>query len=347
MAKLPTMRDVASRAGVSIQTVSAVINAKPGITPETTARVQDAIHALGYRPFSVARSLRTRQTHSLGLVVSDIANPVFSVLASIIADAVYAQGYSLFVCNTHNDPQHEKSCIQAITQRWTDGVLFVSTGDERGGLDELRLANIPVVAIDRIPPDYDGPSIILDNFAAGALVADHLAGQGRHRIAHIAGTRRLHLSRERADGFCQRLAERGLELVCPPVETQDWTCASGYFAMRALLERTPGLDAVFAASDRLAIGAMRAIHERGLRIPQDVAVAGVDDIEVAAYHNPPLTTVRQPFSELGRQAVDMLMGLIRQDPTTPNQVKIQPELMARQSTGEEPVIKLFVAIPMS
>lgn len=329
----PTMRDVAKMAGVSIQTVSAIINGKPGITNETKERVLSAIQTLGYRPFTVARSLRTRQTNTIGLVVSDIANPVFSSLAGTVEDIVHLQGYSLIVYNTHNDPDREKSVIQAITERWVDGVLFVSTGDELTGLDSLKNSGIPVVAIDRIPRNYDGPAVVLDNDRAGALAAQHLIDLGHRKIAHIRGPQRLRLAREREVGFHRVLSQHGLGTVCPDSEATSWGCESGYASMNEILMCAPDVTGVFAANDRLAIGAIRAISEHGLGVPGDVSVIGVDDIEVSAYQNPPLTTIRQSTTELGIQSIAILMEIIQGDQDNARQVLTEPTLIVRQSTA--------------
>jgi LacI family transcriptional regulator len=160
--KPPTMKDVAILAGVSIQTVSAIINNKPGITAETGARVNQAIQHLSYRPYAVARSLRTRQTYTLALIVTDINNPSFSTIASAAEDIAHAAGYNLVLYNTHDDPDREASYIRAVSERWMDGVIFVATGDHMTSLDSLKAAGTPTVAIDRIPMGYTGPA--LSNF---------------------------------------------------------------------------------------------------------------------------------------------------------------------------------------
>jgi LacI family transcriptional regulator len=328
----PTMRDVALIAGVSIQTVSAIINHKPGITNETRDRVLQAIQDSGYRPFSVARSLRTRQTNTIALVISDIANPAFSALANAIGDCIYALGYSLIVYSTHNDPEREAVCLQAVSQRWIDGVLFVSTGDPTTGLASLHQARIPVVAIDRIPLNYDGIWVKLDNYRAGVLAAEYFLGLGHTQIAHICGPENLLLSREREEGFRKTITDHGLELVSPANDAKSWACESGYQEMRDILKNKIPVTAIFAASDRLAIGAMHAIRQAGLQIPEDISVMGVDDIELAAYQNPPLTTLRQSFTDLGQQSVEILMNLIHERPIEKSHVFIQPELIIREST---------------
>jgi LacI family transcriptional regulator len=333
--KPPTMKAVASLAGVSIQTVSAVVNVKPGITPETRARVQEAIQALGYHPYSVARSLRTGQTHTLALMVPDIANPAFSTLASAVEDYAHSSSYSVIVYNTHDDTRREASYVQAITQRWIDGVLFVSTGDHTSGLEALQIAGIPVVAIDRIPETYHGAWVGLDNLRAGQMAVDHLLDLGHTRLAHIGGPAHLQLARERELGFRRAVEAHGLAPVMV-VSTQSWACESGYRVMRQILAGGQRPTGVFAASDRVAIGAMLAVHEAGLNVPADISIVGLDDIEVAAFQNPPLTTIRQSFARLGTLAVEILLATLEGRPLEQKQIMLEPTLVARASTARPP-----------
>lgn len=330
--KTPTMKDVADRVGVSLQTVSAVINDKPGITEETRARVLQAIQDLGYRPYSIARSLRTGQTRTIALIVSDIANPSFSTMASAAEDYAHQFGYNLTVYNTHDDVVRETATIRTATQRWIDGVLFVSAADQMTSLDAFRAAGIPAVAIDRIPQHYSGPSVTLDNVKAGLLATNHLLDLGHTSVAHISGPLGLRLARERLAGFRQALEVRGLTPAACGGEG-DWTCASGYAAMQRLLECRPLPTAFFVANDRMAIGAIAALHQAGLRVPEDVSIVGLDDIEVAAYELPPLTTVRQPFAELATQAVQLLLKLLAGEQPTQTQILIDPVLVERHSTA--------------
>lgn len=328
----PTMKDVAELVGVSIQTVSAVVNDKPGITDETRERVLTAIKQLGYRPYSVARSLRTGQTRTLALIVSDLSNPSFGTMASAAEDYARRLGYSLTVHNTHDDVKREAAYIQAVTQRWVDGVLYVSAEDELSSQIALEEAGIPSVAIDRIPEHYDGPSVILDNVKAGFIAAQHLLDLGHQRIAHISGPRRLRVARERVAGFVQALEVQGFVPVAR--EEGNWTCDSGYTGMKRIFDHTEMLPtAIFAANDRMAIGAIQAINEAGLRVPDDLSVMGLDDIEVAAYQNPPLTTVRQSFVELATLAMQLLFALIEKEQPDKTQLVLEPELVERRSTA--------------
>ncbi|MCC7209390.1 MAG: LacI family DNA-binding transcriptional regulator [Anaerolineae bacterium] len=329
----PTMKDVARLAGVSVQTVSVVINNKPDIAPDTRERILSAIDKLGYRPLAIARSLRTGSTRSIALVVSDITNPFFAKMASTVEDYAHRSGYNLILYNTHSDLEREKKYMESATQRWIDGLLFVSTQDSMGGLDTLRAAGIPTVAVDRIPDHYDGPSVILDNLSTGRLVAEHLLELGHRHFAHISGPLDLRLSRERLESFQNAIAARGIDPGIYAVGDDSWSCESGYHAMRTLLDARPRPRAVFASNDRLAIGAMRAILEAGLRIPDDVSVVGVDDIEFAAYQTPPLTTVRQSLTDVATLGIKILLGILRGETPAQTQAVFEPMLVVRQSTA--------------
>jgi DNA-binding LacI/PurR family transcriptional regulator len=330
--RAPTMKDVAERAGVSAQTVSAVINGDGRISAETSERVRAAIKALGYRPYSVARSLRTRRTKTIALVVSDIANPVFATMASTAEDHAHRHGYSMVVYNTRDDSEREANYIRTATDRWVDGVLFVATQDRVTSLDTLQSVGIPAVAIDRIPQDYTGPAVTLDNVAAGRMAAEHLLGLGHVHIAHVAGPLALRLARERLEGFRTVIESSHHPCTLYIANAKDWECESGYLAMQTLLQQAPDLTAVFAANDRMAIGAMQAAHQAGRRIPDDISFIGLDDIEVAAYQIPPLTTIRQSFSHMAQMGVQRLLDILAGKEVEPVQIVIPPVLVERAST---------------
>ncbi len=331
--KRPTMRDVAVAVGVSIQTISAVINDKPDITPQTRQRVMDAIQQLGYRPDRVARGLRTGKSHTLALIVSDIANPSFATIASTAEDCAQARGYYLTVHNTHDDPLREAKYVQTAAERGIDGVILVSAEDRMDSSIMLENADIPFVAIDRIPEDYTGLSVTLDNMKAGRLATQHLLGLGHTRIAHISGPLRLRLARERLAGLELALQEQGLSLPSEWLCEGHWYCQEGYKAMQNMLQTSPLPTAVFAANDRMAIGAIQAIYQAGLRVPEDISVIGLDDIEVSAYHIPALTTIRQPFALLATQAIQILLDVIQGNQPEVSANLIEPILIERASTA--------------
>lgn len=331
------MRDVAREAMVSIQTVSAVINDKPGITEETRTRIRSVIRRLGYRPFGVARSLRTRSTKIIALVVSDISNPFFATIASIAEDFAHAAGYNLILFNTHADRERERHTFQTIVDRWVDGLLFVATVDQVNGLDLIQQHGLPIVVLDRIPAGFEGPSVVLDNGRAGRLAAEHLLDLGHRRLAHISGPLDLRLSRERQQGFHDAILARGLTPGPTAAGDTQWSSASGYRAMRSLLAAAERPTAVFAANDRMAIGAMRAIAEAGLSIPGDLSIVGVDDIEVAAYQRPALTTVAQSLPELAARGIRTLIDLLTgREPEHHGRIVLDPTLVIRESTQEAP-----------
>ncbi len=325
------MRDVAQLAGVSIQTVSAVVNNKPDITQETRTRVLAAVEQLKYQPYSIARSLRTRQTRTIALVVSNIASVAIATMASAAEAHAHSFGYSLTLYNTHNDVERETSYFNTAVQQWVDGVVFIPARGRLGRLDILQAAGIPAVAIDRIPDAYSGPAVMLDNLKAGRLAGEHLLDLGHRYIAHIGGPMDIRLARERFVGFQQALEARGLASGSCVME-EAFTCQSGYLAMQQLLTYQPQPTAIFAANDLMAIGAMRAVDEAGLRVPHDISIVGVDDIEVAGFQTPPLTTIRQPFTELATLGVQLLLDILAGKELVQPQLVIEPTLIVRQST---------------
>ena len=323
-------------AGVSIQTVSVVVNDKAVVSAETRERILAAIDELGYRPQAVGRSLRTGATRTIGLLVADITNPFFARMADAVEDHAHQAGYTLILYNTHSDAERERTYLHMAAERWVDGMLFVTTTDTLHGLGALRAAGIPTVAIDRIPTDYEGAWVILDNRRTGALVAEHLLDLGHRDLAQICGPLDLRLSVERLESFEAAVRERGFQPVGHAVGDASWSCESGYRAMRTLLaaDRTP--TAVFASNDRLAIGAMRAAAEAGLRVPDDLSIVGVDDIELAPYVTPPLTTVRQSLADVATLATKILLDLAHGRDPAHTQVVFQPELVVRRSTARPP-----------
>jgi DNA-binding LacI/PurR family transcriptional regulator len=332
--KPPTMRDVAALAGVSVQTVSAVINDKPGITEETSSRVREVIRQLGYRPDYTARSLRSGRRRTIALFVSNVANSVLGRMASAAEDYAYANDYNLVLYNTHDDAEREMAYVNIAAQRSVDGVLFVAANQPHRGTEILAAAGIPSVIIDRIPEGYTGPTVGLDNIRAGQLAAEHLLGLGHTRLAHIAAPPGQRLSRERQLGFVQALERAGIAPADVMIESvRDFGCQPGYEAMQRLLRRRPLPTAVFAATDLAAIGAMHAIREAGLAVPDDISVVGLDNVDVAAFQNPPLTTIRQFLSQLAELGVEMLLDLLAGKTPSPSQVVIEPALVIRQSTA--------------
>ena len=331
--KSPTMKDVAEMVGVSKQTVSAVINNKPGITRETRDRVLATIEELDYRPDSIARSLATGRTYTIAFIVSDVSAPFIGTLAVAAEDYAYSCGYSLALYNTHDDMEREAAYFTAAVQRGVDGVLFISATDQNTGLDTLQATGIPSVAIDRVPVPYGGPSVTLDNLETGRLAAEHLLSLGHSRIAHISGPQTVLMPRERLQGFQQMLEAQGALSRLHADTVENWDYQAGYDAMQRVLANGPSPTAVFADGDALAIGAMCAIREAGLRVPEDVSMVGVDDLDVAAFQNPPLTTIRQSITELAVLGLQLLFDILDGNEPKQTNIVMEPILVVRLSTA--------------
>lgn len=329
------MQDVAAAVNVSKQTVSAVVNSKPGITAETRARVWAAVERLGYQMDLTARSLRTGRTRTIALIVTDVSNPVAGQMATSAEETTYAERYNLILYNTHDDLARESFYVDAIIQRSVDGVVFISARDESTALEKLEVAGIPAVVIDRVPQSYHGPAVVLDNARAGRLAAEHLLALGHTRFAHVGGPESVHIARERLSGFRSALADASIrQLAIEPAK--GWRIQDGYAALQRLLAWHTDFTALFCAGDQLAIGAMRALREVGKDIPDDVSVVGVDDIDLASFLSPPLTTVSQSIGEMATLGVRLLLAMLEGQEPSPPRIVIEPALVLRRSTAPPP-----------
>jgi DNA-binding LacI/PurR family transcriptional regulator len=334
MPKHVTLRDVADYAGVSITTVSNVVRDWPYVSPTMRERVKAAIATLGYSPHVVAQGLRTGQTQVLAFVVPDLSNPYFAEIVSVAEDVARQYGYTLLVFNSHEDAAREAECVQRAASRWADGLLISHTAQARHSADFWAQFDIPVVAVDRIPAGYGGPQCGLDNRLAGVLATRHLIELGHHRIAHIAGPQSARPAVDRQHGYQDALKENGIDWQQIVYAGDIWGPTDGHRLMAELLQDSNLPTAVFASNDRVAIGALHAIIDCGLRVPEDISLVGVDDIEISQHLNPPLTTIRQPLAQLAQRAVEMLLGVIKEGEADPAPVLLEPELIVRRSTAK-------------
>ena len=329
-----TMRDVAEHAGVSVQTVSYVVNQTGSISDETRDRVLRSIEALNYRRNPIARSMRTRKTGLIALVVMDITNPVLSKIASSIESAAYERGYNVLLYNTGLNASRESVYLNEIGDRRADGVIIINAIDRQNAAD-LKAEHVPAVLIDCPSPTSPIPTVSVDNFQGAYAATQYLVDLGHRRIAHIAGAAGLEIARQREAAYLSALDDAGLHYRnVISAQNIQWGYESGYNAMRELLDADARPTAVFAASDELAIGAYRAIAESGLRIPQDISVVGFDNIEASAYTTPPLTTVHQPFADLGIEALTLLLEMLYKDNSEVSSVLLPAQLVIRESTAE-------------
>lgn len=329
---MATIREVAESAGVSYATVSHVINNTRLVSQETRARVLAAMDALNYRPNALARSLRQGKTNTLGLVLPDSANPFFAEISRGIEDAAFKKGYSVFLCNTELDTQRELFYVDVLSKKQVDGIIFVAAGDQADSLDFLVSENMPVVMIDRDIPNVEVDAVLTDHELGGYLATRHLLELGHQRIACIAGPSSITPSAERITGYKKALNEAGLSYDEHLVLRGDYHAQSGMDSTHTILRMSPHPTAIFALNDLMALGALRAAAEAGYSVPKDLAIVGYDDLEIAHFMNPPLTTIAQPKKEIGAQAVNLLVERLSHKSRPHTRLVLPPELIIRRST---------------
>ncbi len=329
---MATIREVAESAGVSYATVSHVINNTRLVSPETRERVVAAMDALHYRPNALARSLRQGKTNTIGLVLPDSANPFFAEISRSIEDAAFKKGYSVFLCNTELDTQRELFYVDVLSKKQVDGIIFVAAGDQADSVDFLLRRSMPLVMVDRNVPTVEADAVLTDNQLGGFLATQHLLELGHTRIACIAGPSSITPSAERIIGYRQALEQAGISYDENLIVRGDYHAQSGMDITHSLLTMTPRPTAIFALNDLMAIGALRAATEAGYLIPDDIAIVGYDDLEIARFTNPPLTTIAQPKKEIGRQAVHLLVDRMSEKSRPPSRLVLPPELIVRRST---------------
>jgi len=333
----PTIRDVALYAGVSVATVSRVINDSAHKVHGTTRRrVLRAVARLGYHPNAVAQGLRRGTTRTIALIVPDITNPFFPAVARGVEDVARRHGYALVLGNTDGDPARERAYLDILRKRWVDGVLFASASGDARPLRALRAGEVPAVLIAREATDGEIDTVLVDSFAGMRLATSHLLRLGHRRIAYIGGPRGLPVARERLRGYHQALHDHGIRPDPRLVVAGDFRVDGGRAAMRRLLARQRAFTALVAANDLMAIGAMEVLRAAGRRIPEDVAVVGFDDIPFAAFVEPPLTTVAQPTYRLGALAMERLLALMRGEAVDARRMVLKPQLVVRRSCGARP-----------
>ena len=333
--RTPTIYDVARRAGVSASTVSrALANTHP-VASRTRHRIEAAVQELGYRSNHVARSLAISSTESIAILLPDLTLAFFPELVRHIQLAAEGRGYSLILCNTLNDAGRELAYLDFLRGKRVDGVLVVGLGVHVDALAQV-VRDLPVVCLD---PDVNlpgAPMVQIDNRGGARLATQHLIDLGHRRIAHIAGTPTRTVSRERLQGYRQALRRAGIAVDPGLVAPGDFTEEGGRMATSLLLEEDSPPTAIFAGNDQTAIGAIAALHERGLAVPGQVSVVGFDDVHVSAHIQPPLTTIREPVAEIANAAIDLLLERIRGGADLHGKLRLPGELVIRRSTAAPP-----------
>lgn len=323
------IKDVAAEAGVSTATVSRVLSNKPHVTPDVQARVMAAVEKLGYRPNQVARSLRSRQSNIIGLIVSDIRNPFFTDVSRAVEDSAYEQGYSVFLCNTDEDAEKEAIYLREMRDKNVAGIIFSPTRQAAEVFTTLDIG-LPIVIIDRTVQGVDVDSVVIGNDEAAYRLGQHLIENGYRRIAGLFGEASTTGLQRRA-GLAQSIKDRGLE-PAPFITTQP-KVAAGHTATLKLLSANPRPEAVFASNSLLTAGALQAIREANLVIPTDIALVGFDDSPWTTLVQPPITVIAQPTDEIGRTAVELLVHRIENPQRASRQVILKGQLIPRGSSA--------------
>lgn len=326
------MKDVARLAGVSTSTVSHVINKDRFVSEAIRLRVEDAIRTLNYVPSALARSLKLNQTRTIGMLITASSNPFFSELVRGVERSCFERGYSLVLCNTDGDEQRMNRNLETLLQKRVDGLLLLCTETHQPSPAIMkRYPAIPTVMMDWSPFDGDSDVIQDNSLLGGDIATRYLIDKGYTRIACVTGPLDKTPARLRLEGYRAAMRRAGLRVAEDYEVIGDFEFAGGLRAMQSLLALPEPPQAVFMGNDAMAVGAYQALYQAGLRIPQDIALVGYDDIELASYMTPPLTTIHQPKDELGELAIDVLIHRMAQPELQQQRLQLTPVLMVRGS----------------
>lgn len=351
MSHMSTSSDVAHRAGVSAMTVSRVVNNSGYVSGPTRSRVERAIAELGYVPNALARQLRSKRTKTLALVVSDISNPFFTTIARGVEDVAAPRGFSVMYCNTDESEKEEAQYVLMLIERQVDGVLLVPARSSGTSFRLLHAHRIPVVVLDRRVAARRVDCVRTDSEAGAHALTRHLLALGHRRIAVLTGRRTISTSVERVAGCRRAMEEAGLALDDELVRYGGFTFgnpnqADGYRMVQELLaSASPRPTAIFAANNFIAFGAIRALHETGLRVPEDMSVVAFDDLPSEWVMEPILTVAAQPAYEIGRRAATMLLDRLAGERVAEGEEVVLPfELIIRRSTAAPCDVALPVGV---
>lgn len=331
-----TLEEIAKAAGLSASTVSrALSNSGYPLSPATRQRVSEIAREMGYKPNIAARSLRTDQTNSIGVIVDDILSPFVPPIVRGIQDYLRAHDYLSLIVNSDWDPQIEQEAINTLLSRPVDGLVFVEYSHIAKS-EALEQSNKPYVFVHRLFGSAIRHSIVPDDHFGAALAVRHLAGLGHRRIGYINGPARWHTSQQRLAGYQDELTAHGLPLDPALMQPGDWEFEGGYSAARSLLALHDRPTAIFAANDLMALGAICAIQDAGLSVPRDIAIVGYDNRDFTTIFRPRITTVSMPVYDMGRAAAELLVRQIEHGPQDTPEIKVRGELFIRETCGADP-----------
>ncbi|HEX9371342.1 MAG TPA: LacI family DNA-binding transcriptional regulator [Roseiflexaceae bacterium] len=336
---MSTISDVAKRAGVSTMTVSRVVNNSGYISQETRERVERAIAELGYVPNALARYLRFKQTKTIALILTDITNPFFTTIARGVEDAARDQGFSVIFCNTDESETEQTEYLQLLLQRQVDGFLLVPASDSDESIAALRARGVPVVLLDRRLSVGEFDSVRCDSVQGAYELVHHLLALGHTRIAVLSGSKAVSTAVDRVAGYTRAMCEAGIGEDQHLVFYDRFTQGDGYRMAQRALAASPRPTAIFAANNFIAFGAIRAIQEADLRIPEDISIVTFDDLPQLWVMDPFLTVVTQPAYEIGHKATELLLDrLAGEGPVETREIMLPAELIVRKSSGPPPTV---------
>ncbi len=330
MKELVRLRDVAAHAGVSPATVSRTLNGDERVDPALRERVRAAVDALGYRRNMLARNLRRQRANAIGIIVSDIENPHFGEMVKVIEEEGFRLGYRLLVCGTNESPSKQGTYLRMLADERVAGVILSPSDPSGPEIGELLDAGIPVVAIDREVTDPRADAVIVDNVGGVAAATELLIGNGHTQIAYVGGRRGVETSVARLKGYQQAMRSAGLR---QRAVAADYRIEGGRKAVAGLLAAANPPTAVVVANNLMTLGALRAALDAGVRVPDQLALAGVDNPYWAELVNPPITTVAQPVTRMAREAIDLLAARVQGDSGPPRRSMHPMELIVRTSSG--------------
>lgn len=332
--KKETLVSIAQRAECSTSTVSRIINgsaAKYRISETTVARVMEEVRRSNYTPSILAKSLRTNRTHTIGLLIPGIENAFFATIAGVVIREARNQNFKVMVVDTQEDERYEQEGLSALLAHCVDGIVAAPCGKDAELFSGVRKHGIPLMFIDRYLPDAKELSYVTtDNYNGAVMATEHLLANGHTRIACIQGTRHSMPVRDRVRGYTDTLRSNGLEddII---VVGEDFSVQNGYLETKLMLTRDDCPTAIFALSNTILLGAVKAIHESGLRIPNDISLISFDDNILFNYLDPAITCIRQPTDEIGVLAIKLLIRSIREDIPEPSRLHLPPLLVTRRS----------------
>lgn len=329
---MATMKDIARLAGVSTSTVSHVINKSRYVSDEIAERVNKAAQDLNYAPSALARSLKMNRTRTIGMLVTTSTNPFFGEVVKGVERSCYHKGYNLILCNTEGDSQRMQASINTLLQKRVDGLLLMCSTLEGERIDVFeRYPDIPVVVMDWGPMLFPSDKIQDNSLRGGYIAANYLIECGHKEIGCITGPLNRHQAQMRYEGYKRAVLEAGLDIYPNWIVESDFECEGGYEAFNKMLAKGPLPSAIFVSNDMMAMGVINAANEKGIRIPEDLSLMGYDDIHIARFMSPALTTIHQPKYRLGKAAVDTLLARLENEALEPQIVQLEPTLVVRKS----------------